>query len=292
MHFSNKNKGLDNETSDSALPQFQTGEEKLALKNAEIQNMFFPDNDHGSHIPSPPHQYYQRDYVPVEFANRLHHDDGNSSSASPVVKHDEMFYKQEDMYPSPLELLYKEQNAETGTAQYKTAERAALKLRREESPPSPEKADHSTLHGMSPVLKHGELTSQTTQQTKPSNRPENTCCDPQVLLDYAVKVALSAHNSDATPNRKRKRTNYSVMTPEEEKVAREQSKKRRATLKCKREKIRRTTLNQLLEEIRIELGIPDGTIDQAKILSHALAYIRKQKLYGTSSHKVSHDSHM
>lgn len=104
--------------------------------------------------------------------------------------------------------------------------------------------------------------------------------DPKVILEEALKQALSIHYPKEVVANKRKRTNYSSMSAEEEKVAREMSKRRRASLKCKNEKIRRATLNALMDEIRKELCLPQEGIDQANILSNALAFIRIQTQAG------------
>ena len=107
--------------------------------------------------------------------------------------------------------------------------------------------------------------------------------NPKIILDLALKQALSIHYPKEVGGSKRKRTNYSSMSAEEEKIAREMSKKRRATLKCKNEKIRRATLNALMDEIRKELRLPPDGIDQANILSNALAFIRIQTHAGAKT---------
>lgn len=116
-------------------------------------------------------------------------------------------------------------------------------------------------------------------QTIKRESPDQTqkFLDPKSILEEAIKLAVKIHAPNEETGSKRKRTNYSVMSAAEERVAREKSKKRRASLKCKREKIRRTTLNTLMDEIRKELGLPQETVDQANILSHALSYIRANK---------------
>mmetsp|Transcript_20414 Transcript_20414/g.33323 ORF Transcript_20414/g.33323 Transcript_20414/m.33323 type:complete len:237 (-) Transcript_20414:91-801(-) len=114
--------------------------------------------------------------------------------------------------------------------------------------------------------------------------PDNAL-DADGILETAYASATKSVIPGSENNRKvRKRTNYSNMTPAEEMEARKLSKERRANLKSKREKVRRTVINTMFEELQEEFGMKGPNLDQAKVLAQAVSIVRKLKTYHPELH--------